>query len=242
VPPGFKRDELKPRYDVPVIVEDEWHTYSGQKTLQIVRRELSNFSAPLSWVLNAGAGIYEFGGAHWYEVSLDLFTTPIRTRPYRVCANVQTLPFPDKAFDCVLCVGEVLAYCDPAKAISEFARVLASSGLLICDFGSSRSFRRWFTASYGRAADLIVEDYNGTPERTWVYDPKYVRALLVSSGFHVRSIIGIHTWSSLGRRLGMPTGAALTLQKNLGWIPLPHLWGDLTTIVASRDRAEKSLP
>ncbi len=235
---GFKREELEPRYDVPVIAEDDWHNYSGLKTSQILARELLKVAPSSLWLLNAGAGVYELGGRDWNEVALDLFVKPIRHRSYAVCGNIEKLPFPGQVFDCIVCVGEVLAYCDPAAAIFEFGRVLLPGGMLICDFGSSRSFRRWFTASFGRAADLIVDDYNEAPERTWVYDPKYVNTLLASSGFEVRSMIGVHTWSALARRLGTSSTTALTLQRSLEWIRLPRIWADLTTIVALREKGE----
>jgi ubiquinone/menaquinone biosynthesis C-methylase UbiE len=111
--------------------------------------------------------------SNWDEISVDLFTTPLRSQKLSVCANIQVLPFKADTFGCVVCVGEVLAYCDPAQAISELARVLASSGLLICDFGSTTSARYAFTHLYGRAADIVTDHYNGSPEKIWVYSPQY---------------------------------------------------------------------
>jgi SAM-dependent methyltransferase len=237
VPPGFNREELRSRYDVPVIAEDKWHRYSGLRTSQIVARELTSSTPPSPWLLNAGAGGYELGEKSWIEVSLDLFAKPISFRRYAVCASIEKLPFASHAFGGVVCVGEVLAYCDPAAAISEFARVLAPDGVLICDFANSRSFRRWFTASFGRAADLIVDDYNEMPERTWIYDAKYIFGLLRSAGFEIRSTVGTHTWSGLARRFGASVPAALSLQRSLEWVWLPQAWADLTTVVALRETA-----
>jgi ubiquinone/menaquinone biosynthesis C-methylase UbiE len=54
-------------------------------------------------------------------------------REYSVCTSVERLPFRENSMGAIVCVGEVLAYCDPAAAIGEFARVLVRSGLLICD-------------------------------------------------------------------------------------------------------------
>ena len=151
--PSFKREDLKPRYDVTVMQEDEWHSYSGTKTSKIVTSTLLSSDCPAGWLLNAGSGVYELRANDRQEVTLDLFAAPIRGRQFPVCASVERLPFPAHCFAAVVCVGEVLAYCDPASAICEFARVLTPSGILISDYGSSRSFRRLLSSEFGRAAD-----------------------------------------------------------------------------------------
>src|SRR6202035_4913925 len=131
----------------------------------------------------------------------------------------------------VICVGEVLGYCDPATAISEFARVIAPSGILICDFGSSVSFRHRLTKSFGRAADLVVDRYNDAPEKIWIYNPEYIRGLMTDQGFMIKSQMGTHHWSAVGRRLGLSSEAAVMLERRFAWLPAPGSWADLITIV-----------
>jgi SAM-dependent methyltransferase len=234
VVPGFERDELRSRYDVISFREDCWHAYTGEMTARILARFLPETNSASNWLLNAGAGVYEIGDSAWQEISADLFVAPIRRRTYAVCANVERLPFNAGSLGAVVCVGEVLAYCDPAAAIREFANVLAPDGLLICDFASSRSPRYWLRRPYGRAADLITDEYNGAPERTWVYDPDYVGSLLHEAGFRIREVVGTHAWSALARRAGAAPETALRLQKLMQRLPLPARLADLTTIVASR--------
>jgi SAM-dependent methyltransferase len=234
VTPGFKRHELRKRYDVVDIHEDRWHAYSGRKTAAILARYLSRGHARSNWLLNAGCGVYEISAVGWKEISVDLFTAPICGRRYSVCANVEQLPFRGSSVGGIVCVGEVLAYCDPATAIREFSRVLVPSGLLVCDFASSRSPRYWFRTPFGRAADLITDEYNGAPERTWVYDPGYITTLLESGGFVVGKTLGTHACSAIARRAGASPGLALRLQELLERLPLPARLADLTTIVASR--------
>lgn len=234
MPPGFNRHELRCRYDVTSFQEDEWHAYSGERTAELVAHHLSRPDALPRWLLNAGSGVYRMGVGLWNEVCVDLFLAPIRGRPVAVCASVERLPFARRSCGAVVCVGEVLAYCDPASAIAEFSRVLAPMGTLICDFRSSRSARYWLHATYRRAADLIVDDYNGTPERTWVYDPEYVSSVLVSCGFEIKARVGTHIWSAMARRAGASRGASLFIERSLGWASLPATWADLTTIVAVR--------
>lgn len=232
--PGFRRDELRSRYDISAISEDEWHEYSGDKTAKFITQYLYRTAAKSKLLLNAGAGVYEIRATSWREISVDLFSTPLHNRQHALCASIESLPFQAANFGAVVCVGEVLAYCDPAAAIAEFARILAPSGTLICDFGSSRSIRYWLRRSYGRAADLVTDCYNGGPERIWVYDPAYVASLLTSSGFVIRATLGTHTWSALARRLGTSIQLALHLQRRLERLRLPSTWADLTTIVAER--------
>lgn len=236
--PGFKREELSKRYDVTAISEDTWHEYSGERTAQIITRYLSELHAPSKLLLNAGAGVYELSLPDWEEVSLDLFPGPLRNRRYAVCASVEALPFQEHIFGAIVCVGEVLAYCDPARAIAEFARVLAPSGLLICDFGNSRSFRYWFRSQYGRAADMVTDSYNEAPERIWIYDPQYLLSIINSSGFSVHARFGTHTWSSLARRVGVSIPLSVAIQRHLERLPLPTAWADLMTIVAERGGGE----
>ena len=187
--------------------------------------------------LNAGAGsLLDWRRIAGREVSVDLFESPIRTRPFSICCSVERLPFSRSSFGAIVSVGEVLAYCDPAAAIEEFARVSAPSGILICDFASSRSVRYWMRPQYGRAADLIVDEYNGAPERTWVYDPReYIRTLLQSAGFEIKQAFGTHTWSSLARRIGVPPAVAYChCRSNLSPSSSSGRWADLVTIVAER--------
>jgi SAM-dependent methyltransferase len=234
MPPGFKRRDLRARYDVATIDEDDWHAYTGERTKQILDNQLTTYHLKSIWLLNAGAGVYEIGRRNCKEVSVDLFTAPIRDRPFSICANVEHLPFHSSTFGAIVCVGEVLAYCDPAAAIREFARVIAPCGLLICDFASSRSTRYWLRPQYGRAADLVTEYYNGTREKTWIYDPPYVKSLLISSGFEIKTTVGTHAFSALARRIGVTVSGALYLQRRLEWLRVPRQWSDLITIVAEQ--------
>jgi SAM-dependent methyltransferase len=242
MPPGFKPHELASRYDVESFCEDAWHTYFGNKSAKIVVNQLASCGAHSRLLLNAGSGVYQIDISGWTEIAVDLFDAPIRGRKNAVCANVEDLPFDSGTFGAVVCVGEVLGYCDPAKAISEFSRILADSGILICDFGNSRSFRHLLTSHYGRSADLITDQYNGTAEPIWVYDPSYISSLLISANFRIKQVTGIHTWSGLARRLGISTQRSTNMQRHLDWIQLPVRWADVTVIAGVRHGDVKAPP
>jgi SAM-dependent methyltransferase len=224
------------RYDVPDFVEDKWHASSGAMTVAFVSKQLAAHNTTRGRLLNAGSGVYEIAAYGFDEVLLDLFARPLQGRSAAVCGNVEALPFEAGSFECVVAVGEVLAYCDPAGAIAEFARVLKPGGLLICDYSSSKSSRYWMTQSFGRAADLVVDIYNGLPERCWIYSPAYIETLLGSSGLRATEILGTHTIAGMCRRGGATPSTALRIQSALDWLQLPAMWADLITIAAVRQR------
>jgi SAM-dependent methyltransferase len=236
---GFKREQLSARYDVASIDEDTWHSYSGDKTERVISRILSTWPAPSTLLLNAGCGVYRLTVPYWQEISLDLFPTPLKMRSHAICGSVEALPFKPNIFGALVCVGEVLGYCDPVKAIKEFARVLMGKGILVCDFSSTQSFRYWLTKTYGRAADIVTQQYNGQPERTWAYHPGYIESLLVSAGFEIYQCIGAHTWSALASRVGFSMKSAVRFQKRLDGIEGPNRYADLMTIVAVRSESVK---
>jgi len=175
----------------------------GWKDFGLSNQRLALLGPTANRLLNAGAGVYGNTTGESSEVSVDLFSTPMKGRRNAVCANVERLPFRDGSFNCVLCVGEVLAYCDPSAAFAEFSRVLAPTGTLICDFGNSRSVSHWFNRTFARAADLVVDEYNGSPEKIWRYDPRYMSGLLNSHGFVTKAKFGIQSPSGVGRLVGL---------------------------------------
>ncbi len=167
--PGFQPRELAPRYDVERFSEDEWHSYSGEKTVRLLSEHLDAQKGTPRQLLNAGSGVYQLSIPGWTEISVDLFDAPIRGRRHSIRASVEDLPFEACTFGAVVCVGEVLGYCDPARAIAEFGRVVTPQGILICDFGTTRSFRYWFRKQHARAAELVTDQYKGTPEPIWIH-------------------------------------------------------------------------
>ena len=230
---GFARHDFASRYDVSEFQEDAWHDYAAERTADIVKGVVRRLD-PGALVLNAGCGVYSLEPGTSGEVRVDVFEKPLKVAGRAVCADVQRLPFGPGTFDLVVCVGEVLGYCDPAAAIRELARVLARKGVIVCDFASSRSFRRWFTRSFGRAADVVVSQYNGTPERSWVYDPAYIANLVGQHGIAMRERIGTHTWSALGQRLGLSVDRSMRVQRRLRDLPLPCPWAELVTFVGEK--------
>jgi SAM-dependent methyltransferase len=217
--------------------EDPWHLHTGRCTHQIVTEALATIAISPTRLLNAGSGCHSVAIQGWTEIATDLFSSPLTAHGMSVCATIELLPFLDRSFGAVVCVGEVLAYCDPAKALKEFARVLVPQGILICDFGSSRSNKYRLTKTFGRAADIVTDRYNGSPEKIWVYDPRYVKSILIGQSFEICAETGIHVWSSIARRLGFSPRISLVVEKALCRANAVSDGADIMTIVARRRTA-----
>lgn len=234
MPIGFSREELRKRYDVRAFHEDPWHDYCGEQTSKIVSLALSKGPRRSSLLLNAGSGVYRIEQPEWDEICVDLFEAPLGNCTNCVCASIEALPLTEQAFGAVVCVGEVLGYCDPQLAFREFNRILEINGILVCDFGNSLSFRYSMRPCYAREADIVSDEYNGTEERVWIYNPHFIRRLLGANGFSVREQYGTHTWSAAASRLGMSKTRATFLQRSMQWISLPSRWADVCTIIAEK--------
>lgn len=238
MPPGFAKIDLQARYGVRFPGEDGWHSYSDLKTKQLITDQLGTARIAPPLILNAGSGGHSLNQSKYQEVSVDLFPSQFVDRGNSVCASVTQLPFASSSFGLIVCVGEVLGYCDPASAIAELARVLSKSGTLICDFGSTTSFRYRFTKTFARAAEMTTDWYNGSTENIWIYSPEYIQALLSEHGFSIAAQFGTHYWSAVARRFGASPELSVVLERRLGWIRAPLSWADLRTIVAVRETNE----
>ena len=230
---GFKREDLTNRYDVSCIQEDEWHAYTEETTRKICRRYLAGHRSTSDRLLNAGCGGSSVRVVGWEEIPLDLFLNPLERRNLAICANIEKLPFAHNVFGATICTGEVLGYCDPRPALAELSRVTREGGILICDFGNTRSAKHWFTPTYARAAEVVTDSYNGTPERIWIYSADYIHEVLIAVGFRILKSTATHTWSAIFRRAGGSPRNAVCIERCLKWLPLlPARWGDLLTVVA----------
>lgn len=136
-------------------------------------------------VLDVGCGSSKILEALPRAVGLDLEFKPLRfrrrTNRWLVNGSVQALPFPDGAFDAVICseVVEHIPY-DP-RIFSELERVLSKDGVLIIgtpDYG--RWQWRWIEWWYNR---LIPRGHG--PSHVQRYTGPSLRARLAEFGFEV---------------------------------------------------------
>jgi SAM-dependent methyltransferase len=214
---------------------NDWLAYSREKTTALLEVHLSKCETAKKWLLNVRRGSCEIPEGRWKELPLDQVAPLSREQLADYSSRDMRLPFQPKSFGAIVCVGGELEFWDPATSISEFARVLAPSGILVCEFRSTRSFRHWLKAPYGRDVDLIPDCDNGVRRKTWIFDPRYIKYLMTSSGFEMRASMSTHNWSAIFRRLGISVKNSVRLQRQLEPRRATSPWGEFITIVAVRN-------
>lgn len=135
-------------------------------------------------MLNAGSGDKDYnivGRVH----CVDIAEERIKDKPLFTVASIEDMPFEDKSFDGIVCVGSVLNYCDAVAAISELSRVLRSKGKMLLEFESNCSYEYKGTSSYAANADLVITSYYGQPHKIWLFSPQYIKSLLYQNGFKI---------------------------------------------------------
>jgi len=188
---------------------DMWHTYSRNQ----IEKYLKKIPFPQnSNILNAGSGGNDYGlKVKMYHV--DIAKNKIEHLIHASVASIEDLPFDDKLFDDVICVGSVLNYCDAMAAIFELSRVLKNSGHLVLEFESSWGFEHLGTSAYKKPAEIVTLKYYMQPHRQWVYSLKYIHKILEANNFKICSIYRFHILSGLHYNKHHDENAATPLTK-----------------------------
>jgi SAM-dependent methyltransferase len=202
---------------------DRWHQF----TRSTISRFVLNFFSGLSSgqklrVLNAGSGGNDYGLMGHEQLHVDIAELKIQGIPNSLIANVEEMPLNDNDFDICLCVGSVLNYCDPVKAIQEFSRLVKPQGKLILEFEASKCFEFIFHSSFNQSAALVETFYLGNRERLWVYSEDYILAILHLNGFVLTDLQRFHIISPLVYALTRNSGFAscfAALDRILSWFP-----------------------
>jgi ubiquinone/menaquinone biosynthesis C-methylase UbiE len=131
-----------------------------------------------AYILNAGSGgnSYDIISDNMYHV--DIAENRIVHLKNAVVASIERLPFHDKMFDHIICVGSVINYCDAIVAIAEMSRVLKKHGVLIMEFENSLSFEFFGKTEYGKSAEIVTTKYIEQSHRQWVYSFNYIKNIL----------------------------------------------------------------
>lgn len=95
-------------------------------------------------------------------------------------ADGDSLPFPDRSFDAVLCAFTLFFFPDPALALNEFRRVLVAGGVV-----GITTFTRAGSASIDRVWELISAHVEGPPPaREPRFDqPEQLHRALAAAGY-----------------------------------------------------------
>ena len=160
--------------------EDRFSQMTTKFIDAFVNSVLFNFSAD-SLVLNAGCGGKQYKTSA-KQVLLDIAENTLTNVPNGVVGDIADMPFPREMFDCVICVGTVLNYCNAEKAISEIARVSRQKALLIIEYERSES---GFIDERHRGDDVLEfrHKYFSEDHINLLYSDRFVEQLLDSNGY-----------------------------------------------------------
>lgn len=134
-------------------------------------------------VLNAGSG----GKTYTTRASMvhvDIAENTLVGCSNAYVCNILDLPFEHRTFDCVICVGTVINYCEIEKALAELSRVSKDEAYLILEYERSGS---GFLENGIRNLDRVVfnHEYFDVPHKNLLYSDELVKSILEKNGFHI---------------------------------------------------------
>jgi len=201
--PRLEIAAVRERYSDPAAYSgtDDWHRFTANRIRGELRRYCADIVArPGSAILNAGAGNNDLGICPPTTLNLDISESGLSRLPNPIVGSVENIPLLDETIDTIICVGSVINYCSAAAAIREFQRILKYGGQLILEFESSRSAEFIGSSAFGRPAAIAETFYQGATEVVRVYDPLYIKNLLLASKLSVVRVVPIHIASPLALR------------------------------------------
>ncbi len=173
--------------------DNAWHAVNQSE----IHKAVHGLQMPLDAViLNAGSGGSIYGLPHTMH-NLDVVSNKNVNLENFTLGSIENIPFDSQFFDYVICVGSVLNYCDAAKAIQQFSRVLKPQGILLLEFESSTSFEFKGTDAYNKNATIITTQYLNSNHDMWVFSPRYIEYLLLANNFTIKAKRPYHIISGL---------------------------------------------
>ena len=178
---------------------DHWSAHTKRSIAQFVREVVGPVDG---LILNAGSGGNDYGLSDRATcVNLDISLRQCRTMALPVLGDVEHIPFPDNMFDATVCVGAVINYVQPEKAIPELARVTKPGGLILVDFESSYSAEIMFSQHWRKPLTVIERRYVDHMDKTYLFSPDHVRAILEQSRSTVVSARSYHIATAMWERI-----------------------------------------
>ena len=178
---------------------DNWSTHTKRSIGEFVRAIVPDSEGLL---LNAGSGGNDYGLSRRMTcVNLDISLRQCRTLRLPVLGDVEHIPFADDLFDVTVCVGAVINYVQPEKAISELTRVTKPGGLILVDFESSYSAEIMFAPQWRKPLTVIERMYVDHMDKTFLYSPKHIREIFEHVGGRVIATRGYHIVSAMWERI-----------------------------------------
>jgi SAM-dependent methyltransferase len=178
---------------------DIWSTYTKRSIGAFVREVVPPTDG---LIFNAGCGGNDYGlSGRGPCVNLDISLRQCRGLPAAVVGDVEHIPFPDDLFDLTLCVGAVLNYVQPEKAIPELVRVTKPGGLIVVDFESSYSAEIMFSEQWAKRRSVIERMYVDHMDKTYLFSPGHIREIFEQSRSTVLATRGYHIATAMWERV-----------------------------------------
>lgn len=201
---------------------DPWHAYSQTVVHSTTRDWFYRFGQQRGTrILNAGSGGSDYG-IKQSMVHLDLFESRIDHCEHRLVGDIAQIPAENSSFDVVLCVGSVINYADPSRAIPELARVLRPHGLLIIEYERSGSFEYLLKHGSPRGCCRVETFYGNVVTHVWVYGDGFFDGLLSASALNQLAESRFHALSSVA--LGLFRSPAAATRFTVGDQTLAQRW------------------
>lgn len=134
-------------------------------------------------LLNAGSG----GKTYYTNASIfhvDIAENTLTNCKNAYACNVIDMPFSNETFDCVVCVGTVINYCNLEDALAEISRVSKHESILILEYERSGTA---FLNKEKRNIDKVVfnHEYFDIPHKNLLYSDELVHRILKQNGYEV---------------------------------------------------------
>lgn len=125
-------------YDKTAEKYDTRHTnYMLSHMRKAEKRLISKYAFGKVLDIGCGTGYHFSSGSTGLDVSLAMLNEAKKKGcTLNIQGDAESLPFPDKSFDTILCIFTVLNMCSLDRAVNEMKRVLKKNGIIIISVSS----------------------------------------------------------------------------------------------------------
>jgi len=151
-------------YDLAVKVLPVWKSWLKQALPHIQGPKVLEVSFGTGYLLGQYADRFETHGIDYNEKMVSVAGENLKKKGIEAelqQANVESLPYPDETFDCIVNTMAFTAYPDGRKAMSEFHRVLKQGGKLVLidiDYPADRNWLGMRMTRFWAALGDILRD------------------------------------------------------------------------------------
>jgi SAM-dependent methyltransferase len=210
------RDEIAKRYNLREEIwskKDKWHWITFKIISHFISKIYPSLTPSPKAVLNAGSAGNNYCISPELVTHIDLAQTKLENCENAIIGSIENIPKSEETFDLIVCVGSVINYCDPVKAIGEFNRVSRSKAKLILEFENSKTLELIGKRTYGKKTVLTDTFYGNQTERLWYHSESFIREILEENGYEILACKRFHIFSPLLYRLTKKINVSVLFSK-----------------------------